>query len=160
MSGIIDQAELDGLREDFDEMMGIRHVGGVGETFDEAKTLITISRTISKGDLNQSTGKYDDPNKTVIYSGPCLFSPVTYRRDRQELGGMESIRIRQYRAVVPWDAGDIWIDDEITFNFSEDPDVVGRTFNITDVMYEDELSARRLSFTDTSKDGMGSSGEC
>jgi len=156
MANITDRYELEGLREDFKNLLGIHDEGGSSaDTFTQAKTLVTITRIVDKGPLNTSTGKYDNPNTKVIYTGPAHVSPVTYRRDRQEIGGMEAVRIRQYRAVVPWDAGDIWIDDRLTVNFTEDPDMEGRTFDISDVLYESELAARRLSLTDTHRDGEG-----
>ena len=155
MSNMVDQYELDGLREDFYNLLGIYNVGGGVPSIAQAKTLVTIGRIVEKGSLNTATGKYDQPSTTTIYAGPAHISPVTYRRDRQELGGQEAIRIRQYRGIVPWDAGDIHIDDYIVVNFSQDPDVEGKLFDITDVLYESELSVRRISFTDTSKEISG-----
>ncbi len=155
MSSLIDRYELDGLREDFFLMLGIRDEGGGEASIAHAKTLVTIARILEIGPLNPVTKKYDSPSVTSIYAGPAHISPVTYRRDRQELGGGEAIRIRQYRGLVPWDVGDIHIDDFLTVNFCEDPDVEGRTFDITDILYESELAVRRLSFTDTSKDVSG-----
>ena len=155
MSNILDQIELDGLRADFFEMLGM-HVDTNGDFVDDtAKTTVIITRITDKGEINEITGLYDSPTTSTIYTGPTHISPVTYRRDRQEIGGMESIRIRQYRSIVPWDSGDIWIDDLMTVSDTQDPDMLGRTFDITDVLYETELSVRRLTLTDTSKDGEG-----
>lgn len=158
MANITDRFELDGLREDFHNLLGIHDLGD--ESFEKAKTLVTISRVIDRGDINPATGKYDNPNISVIYTGPAHVSPVTYRRDRQEIGGGEAVRIRQYRAVVRWDVGNVLIGDLFTVNFSEDPEMEGRTFDISDVLYESELAARRLSLTDTSRDSEGQTGAC
>ena len=155
MSNLLDEFELNGLREDFYEMLGMIDEGGSERSITDAKTLVVIRRLIERGDLNETTKKYDSPSLTIIYAGPSDFSPVTYRRDRQELGGQESIRIRQYRGMVPWDAGDIHVNDLYTISFSSDPDVEGKTFDITDVLYESELAVRRLSLVDTSKDISG-----
>lgn len=155
MSNITDRYELDGLREDFLNLLGIHDEGGGDPSIAQAKTLVTIGRVLDIGPLNPVTKKYDDPSTTTIYAGPAHISPVTYRRDRQELGGGEAVRIRQYRGIVPWDAGDIHLDDYLIVNFCEDPEVEGRVFDITDVLYESELSVRRISFTDTSKDTSG-----
>ena len=155
MSNLLDLFELAGLREDFANNLGIFDEGGGDPSISQAKTLITIGRIIEVGPLNPATSKYDDPTTSTLYSGPAHISPVTYRRDRQELGGGEAVRIRQYRGIVPWDAGDIFIDDYLIVNFCEDPDVEGKVFDITDVLYESELAVRRLSFTDTSKDTSG-----
>ena len=111
MSNILDQVELDGLRADFFEMLGM-HVDTNGDFVDDtAKTTVIITRITDRGPLNTTTGLYDAPVSSQIYVGPAHISPVTYRRDRQEIGGMEAVRIRQYRAIVPWDSGDVWIDD-------------------------------------------------
>ena len=157
MSNILDTLELDGLRTDFLELLGL-HDDGTGTFVDDAaKTTVVINRILDRGPINPATGAYDSPvfESPPIYSGPAHISPVTYRRDRQEIGGMEAIRIRQYRAIVPWDSGDIWIDDLITISDTQDPEMLGRTFDISDVLYESELAVRRLSLTDTSKDGEG-----
>lgn len=155
MSNLIDQIELDGLREDFNNMLGLVDEGGDDLSMVQAKTLVIIRRIIERGDINSVTKKYDNPSLSTIYAGPAHISPVTYRRDRQELGGEESIRIRQYRGVIPWDAGDIHVDDFCTTSFSSDPDLVDKTFDITDVLYESQLVARRFSMVDTSKDISG-----
>jgi len=155
MSNVIDQLALDTLRNDFDNLLGIFDYGGGTDDTDAAKTTVTITRITDRGTLNATTKLYDDPTISTIYTGPADISPVTYRRDRQEIGGMESIRIRQYRSEVPWDAGDIWIDDVMTVNTCQDVQMVGKAFTISDVLYESEEAVRRLSLTDTSKDGEG-----
>ncbi len=155
MANLIDQIELDGLREDVLNAMGMFGDGAGDYTISDAKTLITIRRVIEIGDLNPTTHKYDSPSTLSIYAGPAMFSPVTYRRDRQEEGGGESVRIRQYRCNVPWDAGDIHLDDYAIINFCEDPDVIGKIFDVTDVLYTSEMAVRRLSLVDTTKDISG-----
>lgn len=156
MANLIDQYELDGMREDFFNMLGLYDEGGSSDySIDQAKTLVNINRVVSRGDINPTTGMYDDQIVESVYAGPAHVSPVTYRRDRQELGGQESVRIRQYRAIVPWDAGDIHLDDTFTINFSTDPEMVGRTFDVTDVLYESHLAVRRISLVDTTKDSNG-----
>ena len=135
MANMIDEYELAGLRKDFLESLGLADEGGSELSMSDAKTLVSITRVTDRGPLNPTTKKYDSPVTTTIYAGPSHFSPVTYRRDRQEIGGGESVRIRQYRGVVPWDSGDIHIDDLYTVNFCEDPDVVGKTFQISVVLY-------------------------
>lgn len=155
MANVLDEFELNGLREDFYNMLGLVDEGGSERSLADAKTLVVIRRVIERGPLNPTTKKYDAPSLQTIYGGPSDFSPVTYRRDRQELGGQESIRIRQYRGIVPWDAGNIQIDDLYTISFSTDPDAEGKTFDITDILYESEMVVRRLSLVDTSKDISG-----
>jgi len=155
MANMIDQYELDGLREDFLNLLGLFDEGDAEYSIEQAKTLVNINRVISRGTINPTTKLYENPITESIYAGPSHVSPVTYRRDRQELGGVESVRIRQYRAIVPWDAGDIHLDDTFTINFSTDPNMVGRTFDVTDVLYESHLAVRRISLVDTTKDANG-----
>lgn len=149
MSDIVTQVELDGLRADMNELLG--------ETLNGAKTTVAITRTSDedRGPLNPVTLKYDSPTTQVIYTGPAHISPVTFRRDRTETAGGEAVRIRQYRALIPWDAGDIHIDDNLEVITSTDPDFVthGKKLEITDVLYETEMAARRLTLVDTSDTG-------
>lgn len=150
MSNILDPYELESLRGDFKEMLGINNYGGSEPSVSNARTVVSILRTVDRGPLNTSTMKYDAAITTSIYVGPAHISPVAFRRDRQEIGGEGSIRIRQYRAILPWDSGDIRLDDVLTVDFSDDPNLNGRSFDVTDVMYEAELAVRRISLTDTS----------
>jgi len=155
MSNLIDVYEQDGLREDMLNMLGMYDDGQGDHTISDAKTLVTIRRLIERGPINATTALYDASSYDVIYSGPGRISPVTYRRDRQEQGGQESVRIRQYRGLVPWDAGDIHLDDVLTVNFCTDPDMDGRILDVSDVLYESELIVRRISLVDTTKDSNG-----
>ena len=155
MANLVDQFELDGLREDFFQLLGAFDEGGDERSISKAKTLGTFRRILEDGPLNPSTHLYDSPIIEVIYAGPIYIGPVTYRRDRQELGGGESVRIRQYRCMTPFDAGDFHLDDYLVVNFWSDVDMEGRVFDVTDVLYESELSARRLSLVDTKKDLTG-----
>jgi len=150
MSAIVDDRILSKLRADFKILLGINDYGGTDENIAKASTLVTINRITDRGTLNPDTLKYENPTTELIYSGPAHFSPVTFRRDRQELGGGTAVRIRQYRAVLPWDSGDVRIDDLFTINFCSDDQVVGKSFDVTDVMYESEQAARRITLTDTS----------
>ena len=155
MSDLINRFQLDQLRTTLNSMLGINDEGGNELSIEGAKTLITIRRVLDRGVINPTTKKYDAPVTEIVYTGPGDISPVTYRRDRQEQGGAESVRIRQYRGVVPWDADDIHLDDYLIVNFSTDPEMVGKILDITDVLYESELAVRRISLVDTSKDTTG-----
>jgi len=155
MAGILDQLELDALRADFKTMLGIDETPADSEDITRAKTLVSIRRIVDQGTLNTSTGDYENPTTVVIYSGPAHVSPIVFRRDRQEQGGGQALRIRQYRVVLPWDSGNILIDDEMVVSFSADPEMDGRTWIVSDVMYESELAARRITVTDMTPAGEG-----
>jgi hypothetical protein len=149
LSDILQQIELDGLRTDFKELLG--------ETLAGAKTTVAITRVTSadRGPINPTTLRYDSPVTEVIYTGPAHISPVTFRRDRQEVAGGEAQRIRQYRCVLPWDSGDVHIDDNLEVVSSSDPQFAthGSKLQVSDVMYESELAARRLTLVDVSGTG-------
>lgn len=157
MSNILSIEELNGIRKDFALMLGINDYGGEENWVEKARTVVSITRVIDRGVLNPTTNVYDAQDILAIYTGPSIISPVAFRRDRQEIGGQGSIRIRQYRAIVPWDAGDIHLDDVYKIDFSDDPAMNGRSFDVTDVMYEAELTVRRISLTDTSVEDDGQS---
>jgi len=151
LADLVTAIELDGLRADFDQLLGR---DPDGNNADGVGTTIAITRVTSKtrGPINTTTLKYDDPTTIVIYTGPALISPVTFRRDRQEVAGGKAQRIRQYRCVVPWDSGDIHLDDNLEVITSQDPQFVahGKKLAVSDVMYESEVAARRLTLIDIS----------
>ena len=142
---MITDLELDGLRQDFDEMLG---TGALGSS----KTTVAITRLDSSdvGPLDPVTGKYPSANPTVIYTGKAFITPIVFRRDRQEIAGGETQRIRQYRCLLPWDSGNILMDDILQVITCSDPNFINRYLTVSDVMYETELSVRRITLTDTS----------
>ncbi len=160
MANILDDLELEGIRIDFEESLGqFDFPGDPDPSISEASTLVLVRRVRDRGPLNETTGKYDAPTIDTIYDGAAYISPVTFRRDRQEIAGEEAVRIRQSRMIIPWDsgteggqAGNIRIDDFVVVVMSKDIEMEGRTFDVTDVMYESELAARRIGLTDVSKD--------
>lgn len=147
MSDILTGVELDGLRQDFDEMLG--------DMLGTAKTTIAITRTTGAtlGAINTTTLQYDAASPSVIYTGEAYISPVVYRRDRQEFVGGNILTIRQYRVLLPWDSGDIKLDDVVTIVSCSDPNFVNKTLTVIDVMYESELGARRITVLDDSTTG-------
>jgi len=144
MADLITELELNGLREDFNEMMGT----AAGR---DAKMTIEITRVTSStvGEMDEDTLQYPDAVPSIIYSGEAYISPIVFRRDRQEIAGGETVRIRQYRCLLPWDAPNIELDDVVKILTSSDPHFAGRILDVTDVMFEAELAARRITLTDT-----------
>jgi hypothetical protein len=144
MANVLQQLELDGLRQDFNELLGDGSAGG------DAKTTIAITRTtVGSGDVDRTTLAVTPGSVEVIYTGEAFISPIVFRRDRQEIAGGEAQRIRQYRMLLPWDSGNILIDDIVEVISSQDPQFVNRKLTVSDVMYETELAARRVTLTDT-----------
>ena len=155
MSNLLTAAEVSGLRQDFDEMLG-ELVGNTPNT--EAHMTVSITRTSpSSVTVDPDTAEVvSSTGPQVIYAGPAYIAPIIFRRDRQEIAGGTAQRIRQYRCLLPWDSGDIKIDDKIEVLTSLDPQFVGKVFDVSDVMYEAEMAARRITLTDTSPTG----GDC
>jgi len=147
MADLVTQLELDGLRADFDQLFG---TGALGTS----KTTVAITRLTDtqRGVIDPATLQYPAAIPEVIYTGAAFISPIVFRRDRQEIAGGETVRIRQYRCLLPYDAPKIWIDDVVEIITSSDPYFANRKLVVSDVMYESELAARRITLTDTSDD--------
>lgn len=150
MANLITQVELDGLREDWEEALGTGLLGN-------SKTTIAITRTSTsnQGPIDPDTLKYSASTPVVVYTGEAHISPIVFRRDRQEIAGGETVRIRQYRCVLPFDSPLVKIDDVVEVVQCSDPHFAGRTMLVSDVMFESELSARRITLTDTTDEAEG-----
>lgn len=152
MVNIAETLELNGQRQDFAELLGVTNLAPNGEP----ETTVTIVRQESTQTavFNETTGLYDTVTNQIVIATtiPAHISPVIFRRDRAESAGGDAIRVRQYRAIVQWDAGDIHIGDFLTVNTCSDTEFVGKTLDITDVLYESDLAVRRLSLVDTTRD--------
>lgn len=150
MSNLLTPEELSALRQDLDELIGVSRIDGVEN---EADTTVRITRVsdADKGELNEDTLKYDTPSPVLIYEGPFVLGPVLYRRDRQEDAGGTAQRIRQYRGLGPYDMPRVEIKDQLEVLTSNDPLMAGLKITVTDFIYEDDLSGRRITFVDTSE---------
>lgn len=144
MADFLLQEEVDGLRLDFLEALGD----------DDGKTRVTIKREKSSDvTLDSDTLQLIKGTVTTIYTGDAYLSPIIFRRDRQEEAGGTAVRIRQYRAILPWNSGDIHLDDQMTIDLCQDPQFVGRILTVSDVMYESEMIVRRITLVDTAISG-------
>jgi hypothetical protein len=154
MANWLTQAEVDGLRADFAELLGSNPTASP-RVDDQPHTTVSITRSNGDGVLNVDSGKLEGETFATVYSGEAYGSPVVFRRDRQETAGGEAFRFRQYRVLIPWDGGDVWVDDIFTWVTCLDPNVAGRVMTVIDVLYESELAARRLTLVDLTQDGAG-----
>lgn len=152
MSDLLDQIELDGLRNDHRELLG-----DDSTTAGTAKTTVKIERVLPSnlGPINEDTLEYDASTVDLIYTGPFSIAPVIFRRDRQEIAGGATQRIRQYRGKGPWDMPRIELDDVLTVLTSQDPWIVGLVLTVTDDPQESELGVRRIGLVDTSTPNPG-----
>lgn len=147
MSGLLTQQELDGIREDAKLLIGISSDGA-----DNGKTRVTIERPDKDATFNEVTLLYDLDHE-LIYDGAAIVFPVVFRRSRQERVVEEDSRVRVYRCLLPWDVGDLWLDDIVTITESTDVEFVGRVLRVIDVMYESEQGLRRIDTVDVEDDG-------
>jgi len=134
MAELITASELDGIREDVDQLF--ENTG-------------KIERVTSIGTLNHATGLYTDQVRVLIYSGPCYIAPIISRRDRFDEVGQGLVFSRQYRVNIPWDQADVQIRDLFTPLTSEDPQLIGREMLVRDVLVQTNVSYRRLTVQDT-----------
>ncbi len=146
MSGLLTQAELDGIREDAKLLMGITSDGA-----DEGKTQIRIDRPDSDPTFDEDTLKYTF-NHTSLYEGAAIVFPVVFRRSRQERVVEEDSRVRVYRILLPWNAADLKLEDIVTITACTDVEFVGRVLRVIDVMYESEQGLRRIDTVDVEDD--------
>lgn len=149
MSDILTSHELDGIRYDFDMLLGL--TAYTPHAAIETEADIYRSNQTTLGPINPVTLQYDEPLIDIIYSGASHFAPMAHRRDRQEIAGGETQRIRQYVALVPWNAGDIHLDDTYHIRKCSDPNAIDKKFIVTDVRYTSLQAARVLTLTDISR---------
>lgn len=143
MANIINDIELAAVREDMKHLIGF----GYDDDESQAQVTVNIKRETALGAINTTTLLYS-PSYTTIYEGPAIVAPIIYRRERTETAGQEAVRIRNYRVTVPWDAGDIHRHDIVTPLTAKDPNMVGREFNVVDVIYTTNQGARRITVQD------------
>jgi hypothetical protein len=148
MSNLLTSDEVAGLRKDLELLIGLDE-NDRSDT--DAKTIISVYRPDTAPVFDHATLQYASTD-TLLYNGPAIIAPMVFRRDRGEEAGEEQMRVRVYRCLVPFDAGDIELDDYVTVDESDDPEITNRRFDVTDVMYESELAARRLTITDVTRD--------
>lgn len=132
-SELLSQAEIDGIRED------VRQTTEVDQCI--------IERIVSEGTLLPN-GLIDPDPRAVIYTGFCAIYPILSRRDRFDELGEGLVFTRQYRVDLPWDESTVQIRDRFTVTASQDPQLVGREFEVRDVVVETNVAVRRLTVHD------------
>ena len=54
-----------------------------------------------------------------------------------------------------WDEGDVLVDDVCTITVQSELEMVGKVFDIKDILYESQMVVRRISMVDTTKNISG-----
>lgn len=148
MVDLVTDEELAGIQQDLQMLLGRDEHNLTDES--AAKTVITIYRPGTKSIDTDTLESSQTP--AIVYNGPAMIGPMVFRRDRQELAGEEATRIRIYRCLLPHDAGDIHLDDYVVVDKCDDSFLLSRRLEVSDVMYESVVGARRITLTDVTRD--------
>lgn len=132
-SELISQAELNGIRED------ARQTTEVDECI--------ITRITGEGTLLPN-GFIDPDPRDTIYTGPCAIYPILSRRDRFDELAEGLVFTRQYRVDLDWSVDNVQIRDRFVVTVSQDPQLIGREFEVRDVVVETNIGLRRLTVHD------------
>ena len=136
---VLSEVELDGIRDDVEIIFT-----------DEVR----VFRVTSKGTLNTATSVFENPTSIVIYEGPGQVTPIRSRRDKFDVIGEGAIFTRQYRLSVPWTAGLVdplkgaQIRDSVVTFASQDPQLIGREFEVRDVTTSTNIGYRQITVHD------------
>lgn len=138
--GTLSDAEVAGLRADTSMMIGIDADGNDG-----GHTQVLCRRMTGRGSLDATTGRYLTPTYLTLYTGAGVVFPIVYRRERQEFVAEQAERLRMYRILLPYNAGEFRENDLCQITAADDAQFVGTIMRITDVLYESDQGLRRLS---------------
>lgn len=95
-----------------------------------------MTRPSTESEFNEVIGKEERPEATVIYEGPCQVRATARSGRRDEQAGEREIRISSSSAKFPSDTP-VQIDDRLEVTSSStDAGLVGRTFRVTDVLWD------------------------
>lgn len=130
---LISDREVDGIRADVEQIFIDR---------------CTVIRPGLHGEANQTTGQVETVSIILYTNLRCYCSPIMSRRDDVDEIAAGQVYQRQYRWDVPWDIDDIQIRDQITMTTSHDPQLVGRTMVVKDVVVGSAISYRRFTAID------------
>lgn len=134
----ITQQELEGIRLDSNQQLF-------------ADTGV-FERITDLGTLDPATAQYSGEVRLTIYSGPCFIYPIMSRRDRFDEFGQGLIFTRQYRVGIPYDPdpADLpQIRDRFHLTQSTDGAIIGREFEVRDVVVSTLIGYRRITVQDT-----------
>lgn len=88
------------------------------------------------------------PTTTLYTDLRCSVYPIMARRDRFDEFGQSLIFTRQYRLDLPFDTDNIRIRDLVTIKTSTDSRMLGRVFEVRDVVEGTNSGYRRVTLQD------------
>lgn len=108
--------------------------------------------------ISRRTGTSYDPvtnddvaTATTIYQGRCRIQDVQpFGGARVQQFGGRPVTTSGYFAVLPADAAQVRIEDTVTITASADPQLVGRSMRVTEVLVDTFHAHRRLLLEDMS----------
>jgi len=93
---------------------------------------VTVTRTTGRGVINETTGAYDNPTVTTLYTGSALIRPVSDEKT-SDYGG-EQVTTMLIDVFVPHDTDGLLVDDVVTVDASVyDDDLTGTVGRVVGV---------------------------
>lgn len=106
-----------------------------------------ISRPAGTPTFNPTTGQYDTPTPTTIYTGPCRVRTLNSQDMNTTVGDLHET-LGRYICTVPHTATGIEVDDFLVVTAGTDLDLEDRPLRVTDVRLSEWQIDRRLALED------------
>jgi hypothetical protein len=90
-----------------------------------------------------ATLQYTSGAGTSIYVGPCRVQALSTAEARQTFGEQD-VTTRRYMVAIEWDAAEVAVNDVVTVDTADDPDLPGRKLRVLDVATGTEQWERDL----------------
>lgn len=105
----------------------------------------TITRTTGRGVFNETTGSYDTPTVTQVYSGACRFRTA---KDGDQIDfGQQQITEIDMVVELPYTATGIEPDDVVTADTSVDPELTGVSMRVLAVAASSHPTHRHVALS-------------
>lgn len=140
---LISDDELAGIRADMEHVFG--------DDDNDAVDRVTIFREVAYGDPDSVTAAITITTVNLHVNLRAHISQVSSRRDTMDEIGNAIVFVRQYRLKVPVEVDDVQIRDFVIVTASRDPAMVGRKYEVRDVVQETNAGARLMTLQDVSE---------
>lgn len=125
-------------------MLTTAEIDGMRDTSRSAlPATCTITRTAGPGTFDSTTGLYDNPTPTTIYTGPCRVRPQDTQQQDTEVGDLHET-LGRYVATLPYDADGVQVDDFLTVTDGTDSQLADRPLRVLHVGWSEWEIDRRL----------------
>lgn len=89
---------------------------------------VSVDRVTDRGTFNATTGAYDAPSSSNIFTGSALIRPRTVRTAEF---GEEQVSQEALVIFLPLTATGIDLEDQVTVTSSQDPELTGEVLTVT-----------------------------